>query len=164
MTRSPTRRSLRFLALPLVLAAVLLTGGLTALASEGATTSTSVERGVFVNPGEALPCLGEAPYVIEIDHVTVDHRTATPSGGFLSSGSLVGALEATPLADPTLPSYAGRITMNGVWHLTPGNATSTFNTIINARGSDGSRLAFHASGHFSAGADGTVVWFERVSC
>lgn len=157
-------RALRLLALPLALAAVLLAGGPTALAGDGATTSTSVERGAFVNPGEALPCLSEAPYVIEIDYVAVDHRTATPSGGFLSSGTLTGALEAAPRDDPGLPSYAGRITMNGVWHLTPGNATSTFNTLINARGSDGSRLAFHASGHFTAGAAGTAVWFERVGC
>jgi hypothetical protein len=157
-------RALRSLAVLLALTAVLLVGGAAALAGDGAITSTDVEHGVFVNPGEALSCLGDAPYVVAIDYVAVDHRTATPSGGFLSSGTLTGAMEATPRDDPALPSYAGQITMNGVWHLTPGNATSTFNTLINALGSDGSRLAVHGSGHITAGAAGTAVQFERVSC
>ena len=157
-------RVLRFLAVPLAFVAILLAGGPAALAADGATTSTEVERGTFVNPGEALPCLGTAPYVIEIAYVSVDHRTTASAGGFLSSNVLTGALKATPLDDPTLPAYAGRITMNGVWNLTPENATSTFNTLINARGTDGSRLRFHASGHFTADASGTTIQFERVSC
>ena len=157
-------RAIRVLALSLALGAILIAGGPGALAGDGATTSTSVERGVFVNPGEALPCLGNAPYVIEIAYVSVDHRTTPSAGGFLSSNVLTGALEATPLDDPTLRAYAGRITMNGVWNLTPENVTSTFNTLINARGTDGSRLTFHASRHFSAGASGTTTQFERVSC
>ena len=73
-------RVLRFLAVPLAFVAILLAGGPAALAADGATTSTEVERGTFVNPGEALPCVGNAPYVIVVDYVAVDHRTSPAPG------------------------------------------------------------------------------------
>jgi hypothetical protein len=109
------------------------------------------------------PCTGDAAQ-ITITYNSVFHITQFANGTEHVTGTMTGtALIDT--VDPALPDFSGHFTQ---WFGGNGNtksANGTFTFTVNAKGTDGSRLRFHETAHFSVNANGDLtVEFDKITC
>ena len=93
----------------------------------------------------------------------VGHLTERPNGTYALIGALNGALELAPL-DPNLPAFAGHFSQSFHEILNNRNFSLGFTLNIHGAGSDGSRLTFHETLHFSVSATGVVIVFDKLRC
>jgi hypothetical protein len=66
--------------------------------------------------------------------------------------------------DPALPTYLGRFTQHFGESSNTRNFTAMLTLIVRGTGSDGSRLLFTETAHFSVSATGVVIEFDTPRC
>ena len=125
-------------------ALVLLTGFLVVLAGPAAfaapTTTTTTEKGLVETFVDVVPtCEGGGPlYRITTTSNNIEHETTFDDGRQHATFTSTGTFTATPLADPTLPSYTGKFTTWGGFNATGSTVNGTFTFSVRGTGSDGS--------------------------
>ncbi len=127
------------------------------------TTTTTTQQGVVETFVDVVPtCEGGGPlYVITTTTNRIEHETAFDDGRIHATFTDTGSFSAVPLADPTLPSYTGRVTIWGGFNQSTKNANGTFTFNVRGTGSDGSTFSNHLVEHFNERPDGTVQEFFR---
>ena len=135
--------------------------------ASGASTETTHEHNATDSFTDVLPCVADPDplYDITITYNEIDHTTITPNGSFHATFTQTGTFEAVPADDPSLPSFTGHFTQWDGFNGNSRNATGTFTFTIHGTGSDGSKIDFHITAHFTVNANGTVTSeFEKASC
>ena len=145
-----------------LVAAFVLLGLLLVGAPSVFADTTTVKNGTqtFV---DVIPCGAPGDYLITITFNAVEHESTAANGSTHETFTSTGTFTAVPVSG-TGPSYTGHFT---TWDGDNGNAknaTFTATFTIHAVGSDGSRLTFHDTVHFSMSASGLVVFFDKPHC
>ena len=147
------------------LAVVLLTGFLVVLAGPAAfaapTTTTTTEKGLVETFVDVVPtCEGGGPlYTITTTANAIEHETVFDDGRVHATFTSTGTFTATPLEDPSLPSYTGRFTTWGGFNANGSTVNGTFTFSVRGTGSDGSTFSSQNVDHFNQRPDGTVNEF-----
>lgn len=147
------RRSLTVL----VAAAALLLAAPAAFAA--AQSFTETEKGVTEQFTDVLPCVSDAAD-ITITYNAVFHGTELDNGTFHFTGTLAGTF--TAVADGV--TYTGRFAQWFGDNLNQATYTTTFTFHVVGRGSDGSRVNFQETAHFSVSASGIELEFDKTTC
>ena len=139
---------------------VLLTGFLVLIAGPAyaaPTTTTTVTKGVVDTFVDVVPtCEGGGPlYRITTTSNNIEHETTFDNGRQHSTFTSTGTFSATPLADPTLPSYTGKFTTWGGFNANGSTVNGTFTFSVRGTGSDGSTFSNHNVDHFNVRPDGS---------
>jgi hypothetical protein len=93
----------------------------------------------------------------------VIHLTLLANGTYHITGTFRGTFEFVP-DDPTLPTYTGRFTQWFGENSNNQNFAATFTFTLHGTGTDGSKLKFHETAHFSVSATGVLVTFDKLRC
>jgi hypothetical protein len=151
---------IRGILLAAVAALVLATGPAFAQppVTETVTEKNVVETFVDVVPG----CEGGGPlYTITTTSNRISHITAFDDGRIHATFTDTGTFVATPLEDPSLPSYTGKFTVWGGFNDTGGAVNGTFTFNVRGTGSDGSTFNNHVTDHFNTTPNGTEFLFTH---
>lgn len=143
---------------------VLLTGFLVLLggpAYAAPTTTTNTAKGVVETFVDVVPtCEGGGPlYEITTTANVIEHETAFDDGRVHATFTSTGTFSATPLEDPTLPSYTGKFTTWGGFNANGSTVNGTFTFSVRGTGSDGSTFSNQSVEHFNTRPDGTANEF-----
>lgn len=147
------------------LALVLLTGFLVLLAGPAyaapPTTTTNTAKGLVETFVDVVPtCEGGGPlYTITTTSNAIEHETVFDDGRVHATFTSTGTFTATPLEDPSLPSYTGTFTTWGGFNDNGSTVNGTFTFSVRGTGSDGSTFSNHNVEHFNQRPDGTVHEF-----
>jgi hypothetical protein len=126
------------------------------------TTQTETVKGIVETFVAEIPptCEGGGPlYVVTTISNVVVHETFIDGGGFHATNTQTGTFSAVPLGDPTLPSYTGKFTSRGGFNQAGPTVNNTFRFSLTAKGSDGSTVHFHDTGHYNVRPDSSVNEF-----
>ena len=152
--------------MPKRLALVLLAGFLVLLGAGPAqaappTTTTTVQKGLVETFVDVVPsCEGGGPaYSITTTSNPIEHETVFDDGRVHATFTQTGTFTATPLEDPSLPSYTGKFTIWGGFNANGATSSGTFTFSARGTGSDGSTFSNHSVDHFNQRPDGTVNEF-----
>jgi hypothetical protein len=151
----------------LLLSATLLILTVPRTLAEGAVTETTNEHNITETIVDILPCVGNGEELFEITTTTnvIEHSTFAPNGSMHFTFTQTGDFSAVPISDPSLPSFSGHFTIWSGFNGNNKNATGTFTFTIKGVGSDGSRVDFHETAHFTLNANGVpTVEFDKISC
>ena len=151
------RRALAFL----VVVGVLLFPVSRAFA-EGAVTITETFHNVTETFSDVNPCTGD-PATITTTYNGVVHATLLPNGTIHFTITQTGDVVLLP-DDPGLPTYNGHFTFWDGFNFNNKNAAGTVTFTVHLTGSDGSKLTFHVTEHFSVSASGIVNTFSKPRC
>jgi hypothetical protein len=147
------RRSLTLM----VAAAALL------LAVPVATAQTDVftehAHGVTESFTDVLPCVSDSAD-ITITYNAVFHATELSNGTYHLTGTLAGTF--TAVADGV--TYTGRFAQWFGENSNTANFAASFTFHVVGTGSDGSRVNFQETAHFSVSASGAVIEFDKTTC
>ena len=128
-------------------------------------TETTVEHNrvnTFVMP---LPTSCPADgllYTVTLTTNRVTHSTTFADGRIHARIAWTGTFVAVPLADPSLPTYTGTLTLtNGVFQQDGQVVTTTFTYSLHGRGSDGSTFTIHVTMHLNVPPAAAVNEFLR---
>ena len=147
----------------LVTAIAVLVSASPALANgSGAATFTEHQFNVTDTFLDANFCTGD-PAMITTIRTGVFHVTELPNFTYHITGTATGTFELVPL-DPALPTYIGRFTQHFSESGNGQNFTASLTISVRGTGSDGSRLHFIETAHFSVSATGVVVEFDTPRC
>ena len=146
------------------LSLVLLTGFLVLLAGPAyaaPTTTTTTMKGLVETFVDVVPsCEGGGPlYTITTTANAIEHETVFDDGWTHATFTETGTFSATPLSDPTLPSYTGKFTVWGGFNANGSTVNGTFTFSVRGTGSDGSTFRNQSVDHFNERPDGTVNAF-----
>ena len=146
------------------LSLVLLTGFLVLLAGPAyaaPTTTTTTRKGLVETFVDVVPsCDGGGPmYTITTTANAIEHETVFDDGRTHGTFTETGTFSATPLSDPTLPSYTGKFTVWGGFNANGSTVNGTFTFSVRGTGSDGSTFRNQSVDHFNERPDGTVNAF-----
>jgi len=142
--------------------AAAATGLLVASSAYAAADSTTVvQRGLDVNPGEINPCTGDVGTIVD-DEQDVFHITSLSSGALHLSGHSTVAVSFIP-NDPTGVRYDGHETFALSETDTDRVSTTTISTRVRVRGTDGTFLTVSEVAHLTANGNGVVIAFDRPS-
>ena len=145
----------------------LLCGGVAVAAGRETVTETEhVHHEVIFSEATTNPCNGE-PGTLTVVGNSIFHVTFFENGdeGW-ATGTLTGVATFTP-TDSNGVSASGHFTAWFGGSQNNKNEVEHFTNTVHLNGSDGSRIAIHATTHTSTNASGeTVVSFEkeRVTC
>jgi hypothetical protein len=125
------------------------------------TNVTTTEQGLVETFVDVLPtCEEGAPlYTVTVTSNLVEHETAFDDGRVHGTFTQTGKFSAVPLANPSLPSYTGKVTIWGGFNQNGTTVNGTFTFNLQGTGSDGSKLSNHFVEHFNERPDGTVNEF-----
>lgn len=147
----------------LLAAFILLLTASTALAGgNGAQTVTTHFRDVTETEADVNPCTGD-PGIVTSTFSGVAHFTGLANGTYHTTFTATGTF-VFDTDDPALPDYTGRITVWGGENSNNQNFAGTFTTTVHGTGTDGSKLKFHQTAHFSVSATGALVTFDKLRC
>ena len=146
------------------LSLVLLTGFLVLLAGPAhaaPATETVTAKGVVETFVDVVPsCEGGGPlYTITTTANSIEHVTAFDDGRSHETFTQTGTFSATPLDDPSLPSYTGKFTVWGGFNANGSTVEGTFTFSVRGTGSDGSTFSNQNVEHFNQRPDGTAHEF-----
>jgi hypothetical protein len=165
----------RFLVVTMV---ALLSVGVMAPAAHATETQTYNLKDVVETFTDVAPCHEDLGlYDITITYNLVLHETAAaidlgdpddPFDDILTppfhvTGTSAGTFEAAP-QDPSQPSFTGHFTQWFGVNSNKKNEADTFTFTVVGKGSDGSRIKFHVTAHFSVTPNGQVLEFEKPRC
>jgi hypothetical protein len=149
--------------LPRKLVAAFVLVGLLLVSAPSVFADTTHEKNGTQTFVDVLPCAGPGLFTITLTYNAVEHESTAANGSTHETFTMTGTFTAVPVSGSGT-SYSGHFT---IWDGDNGNAqnaTFTFTFSIHARGSDGSRLTFHETVHFSVSATGLVVFFDKPHC
>jgi hypothetical protein len=147
---------------PVVAAVLLLLTASSALADgNGAQTFTEHFTGTETS-ADVNPCTGE-PGTVTTTFSGVAHSTLLANGTYHGTFTATGTF-VFDTTDPALPDYTGRITVWGGENSNNQNFAGSFTQTIHGVGTDGSRVKFHQTAHFSVSASGVLVTFDKLHC
>jgi hypothetical protein len=141
---------------------LLLTTSATLAGGKGAFTDTIHIQDVTETAPEVNPCTGD-PGMATSTVSGVIHLTLLANGTYHITGTFRGTFEFVP-DDPTLPTYTGRFTQWFGENSNNQNFAATFTFTLHGTGTDGSKLKFHETAHFSVSATGVLVTFDKLRC
>lgn len=147
------------------LTVLLATGFLVLLAgpayAASPTTTTNTAKNVVETFVDVVPtCEGGGPlYTITTTSNSVEHSTIFDDGREHDTFTQTGTFTASPLQDPTLPSYTGKFTTWGGFNANGSTVNGTFTFSVRGTGSDGSTFSSQNVQHFNHRPDGTVHEF-----
>jgi len=147
------------------LTVLLVTGFLVLLAGPAyaapPTTTTTTAKNVVETFVDVVPtCEGGGPlYTITTTSNSVEHSTIFGDGREHDTFTQTGTFTASPLDDPTLPSYTGKFTTWGGFNVNGSTMSGTFTFSVRGTGSDGSTFSNQNVQHFNQRPDGTVHEF-----
>jgi hypothetical protein len=148
-----------------LLATGLLLIGAPASAAQPPVTETVTAKDVvftFMVPLPIDDCLDGPLYTITLTTNRVEHITRFDDGRFHARIAWTGTFVAVPLADPSLPTYTGTLTLtNGSYEQIGQVVTTTFTYTLHGTGSDGSTFKTHATMHLNVLPDEAVNEFFR---
>jgi hypothetical protein len=127
-----------------------------------ATTFTEKFKNVTETFHDVNPCTGEGA-TVTITYNGVVHVTFAANGSFHITGTFTGDVVIVP-DDPSQPTFTGHFTQWFGDNVNSKNQAATFTFTVIAKGSDGSRLRFHETAHFSVSATGVIVEFDKLRC
>jgi hypothetical protein len=165
---------------PLVIVvAALLLATMSGTAAARPVTLTFHEKNATETFQDVIPCLGngEVPATITttangVFHVTAagidDQGTPDPEDDtfippYHVTGTFTGTFVAVP-DDPSFPTFTGHFTQWFGENSNRANIAATFTFTVIGSGSDGSRLRFHVTAHFSSTPSGATLEFEKPRC
>jgi hypothetical protein len=140
----------------LLAACALLVAAPPALAETEVFTVT--EKDVTETFKDTLPCVGRA--TITINYNSVFHATELEDGTYHLTGTLTGTFTAKTKS----VTYSGHFTQ---WFGENSNKKSfngTFTFHVAGSGTDGSKINFQETAHFSVSASGATVEFDKARC
>jgi len=144
----------------------LLGAGLLLIAAPAAvgqppTTTTNHEKGLVETFVDVIPtCEGGGPlYTITTTSNLVEHETVFDNGDVHATFTQTGKFTASPLNDPSLPSFTGKFTTWGNFNQSGSTVNGTFTFNLQGTGSDGSTVSSHQVQHFNVPPDGSVKEF-----
>jgi hypothetical protein len=149
--------------IPRTLVVALLLAGLLFVSASTVFADTIHEKNGTETFVDVLPCAGPGLFTITLTYNAVLHESTAANGSTHETFTQTGTFTAVPVSGVG-PSYSGHFT---IWDGENGNgrnATATATFTIHAVGSDGSRLTFHDTFHFSVSASGLVVVFDKPHC
>jgi hypothetical protein len=157
-----TRRSKARYVLVTVFAIALSLGAAPAFA-QPVTHSTQQANLVDVFVDVLPTCEGDAPLYTFTTTTNRAEESTTFDDGRISGGiNQTGTFSAVPVADPTLPSYTGTVTLRNTFYLqSDGLVTTTFTYTVHGDGSDGSTFSTHVTTHTNVRPDATINGFFR---
>ena len=128
-------------------------------------TETIIEKNVvftFVMPLPIDDCLDGPLYTITLTTNRVTHITTFPDGRIHGMLTWTGTFVAVPLADSSLPTYTGTLTLhNGTFEQDGQVVTTTFTYTLHGIGSDGSTFKTHLTMHLNVPPAAAVNEFFR---
>lgn len=166
---------LRFL---VVTMGALMSVGVMAPAAHAIETQSYNLKDVVETFTDVVPCREDLGlYDITITYNLAIHETAeaidlgdpddpfddilTPP--FHVTGTFAGTFEAVP-QDPSQPSFTGHVSQWFGVNSNKKNESDTFTLTVIGKGSDGSKVKFHVTAHFSVTPNGQVLEFEKPRC
>lgn len=153
--------------IPLVAVVAVMLTAAPATAEKPTVTETFHQKGVTESFPEDDPCLG--PITVTLTFNEVFHVTELVSGPNAGTAHFTftqaGKFVLTP-DDPSQPVYRGSFAVWGGFNGNRQNASGTFTFNAVGKGTDGSRIAFHAIEHFNVTPTGVEHQFlmERIDC
>ncbi len=144
-----------------ILSLLLLTVSSVFANGKGATTETETFKGVTETFVDVVPCIGLAETTITYNRVV--HTTTTPNGGFHSTETFTIKFTVDPL-DESLPTFSGHATARFGFNDNRRTDTETVILHLVGKGSDGSRVKFHATAHITVVGDEVIVEFDKGGC
>jgi hypothetical protein len=149
---------LRRLTLALLTAFLVLLAG---PAHAAPTTETNTAQGVVETFVDVVPtCEGGGPlYTITTTSNLIEHVTTFDDGRMHETFTQTGTFIATPLEDPTLPSYTGKFTVWGGFNANGSTVNGTFTFSVRGTGSDGSTFSNQNIDHFNVLPSGSAHEF-----
>src|SRR5262245_16934694 len=148
-----------------ILFAALVSLALAAAASAGppVVNETELMKNATDTFVDVNPCTGDPAEITTVVNAVL-HVTEFANGTSHVTGTATGTAEIDTL-DPALPDYTGRFTQWFGENVNSKNDAGSFTFTVRARGSDGSRLLFHETAHFTVNANGELtVEFDTVRC
>ena len=150
----------------LITALLLITGlifvGSPAFAGPPTTETTTVKNGTETFVDVVPTCAGGGPaYVITLTFNAVEHTTTFADGSSHETFTETGNFVATPLNDPTLPSYTGKFTVWGGFNANNNVVNGTFTFNVHGTGSDGSTINTHEVDHVNTIPNGAQFFFTH---
>ena len=140
-------------------AGLLLLIGAPAYAQPPVTTTTTAKDQVDTFVDVFPACEGGPLYTVTTTSNLIEHETVFDDGRVHATFTQTGTFVAVPLLDPSLPSFAGKVTAWGGFNQNGTTVNGTFTFTVHGTGSDGSTLRFHSTDHFNVRPDGTVNEF-----
>jgi hypothetical protein len=147
-----------------LLATGLLLIGAPASAQPPATETITEKNVVFTF---VMPVPTSCPpdgllYTVTLTTNRVTHITRFDDGRIHAGITWTGTFVAVPLADPSLPTYTGTLTLtNGSYEQNGQTVTTTFTYTLHGTGSDGSSFKIHLTMHLNVLPDAAVNEFFR---
>jgi hypothetical protein len=161
------------------LVTVLLFAAMSGVASAKPVTVTFHEKNETDSFHDVIPCLGDGGVLGTITttengvlHVTAaaidDQGTPDPEDDafippYHVTGTFTGTFVAVP-DDPSFPTFRGHFTQWFGENSNRSNFVTTFTFTVIGWGSDGSRLRFHETAHFSVTPNGVTFEFDKGRC
>ena len=148
-----------------ILFAALVSLVLAAAASAGppVVNETELMKNATDTFVDVNPCTGDVAEITTVVNA-VFHITEFANGTSHVTGTATGTVEIDTI-DPALPDYTGRFTQWFGENANSKNFAGTFTFTVRLRGSDGSRLVFHETAHFTVNANGEVtIEFDNARC
>jgi hypothetical protein len=126
-------------------------------------TETTHEKGLVETFVDVAPSceVGGPLFTITTTSNLVEHTTTFDDGRVHATFTQTGTFVATPLEDPSLPSFTGHFTVWGGFNQNGKTVNGTFTFNARGVGSDGSTFRNHVTDHFNVRPDGTVNAFFR---
>ena len=128
-------------------------------------TETVVEKNrvdTFVMPLPIDDCLDGPLYTITLTTNRVTHSTTFADGRIHARIAWTGTFVAAPLADSSLPTYTGTLTLsNGAFVQNGQEVITTFTYTLHGTGSDGSTFKSHVTLHLNVPPAAAVNEFFR---
>jgi len=101
-------------------------------------------------------------YTITMTTNRVTHSTTFADGRIHWTVTQTGTFVAVPLADPSLPTYTGTVTLHNGFFVQNGQYVSnTFTYTAHGTGSDGSTFKTHVTTRLSGPIDAPITEFFR---
>jgi hypothetical protein len=126
-------------------------------------TETTHQKGLVETFVDVAPSceVGGPLFTITTTSNLVEHTTTFDDGRIHTTFTQTGTFLATPLEDPSLPSFTGHFTVRGGFNQNGKTMNGTFTFNARGVGSDGSTFRNHVTDHFNVRPDGTVNAFFR---
>jgi hypothetical protein len=145
----------------------ILTVGLLLIATpafaEPPVTETTTEHNATDTFIDVVPTCQEGgpAYEITLRYNEVDHSTVFADGREHDTFTQTGTFVATPVDDPTLPTYTGKFTIWGGFNANGEVVNGTFTFNLHGTGSDGSTISVHETDHFNTTPTGAEFAFTH---